>query len=69
VKSLVPRLIKVAGWIAGVTAGLLLLDYTLFRGLEVGAVAVPLPRRSPSRGSTRVGVIPIPRGTLAISTI
>ena len=42
-KSFLTKLIKLAGWIAGVTVAALLLDFTLFRGLEVGAVAVPLP--------------------------
>ncbi len=42
-KSFLPKLIKLAGWIVGVTAGVLVLDYAVFRGLEFGAVAVPLP--------------------------
>jgi cytochrome c5 len=38
-----PILLKVAGWIVGVPVVLLLLDFTILRGLEVGGVAVPQP--------------------------
>ena len=68
-KSILPKLVKIVGWIVGVAAVVLLLDYTIFRGLELGAVTVPRPRRSRSPGSIRAGAITIPVGRYAITTI